>query len=182
MANQEDYIGINMLNILTTKFKLDKNTLTLYDLLKVIIDKHHNILIKKFNSSIDIDDIKYENIICFNNKGLYEYYRRTSLVIDKVNKNKIKVKNAFSIAEDKLLYDIPKTTPEIDLEINDKVCIIGLPINDLKSSKIYHGTPFTQKKEAEYAPYNMYGNWFSERLDESAAYLSSETDSGKIYE
>lgn len=174
MSN-EDYIGINLLNRLISDNKLDKNTVTLESLLKIIIDKTPEILIKKFSDAFsDLNLIKYENIICDKTSGVYEYYRRSSLDI---NGNKIKVKKTFSKGEDKLLYDIPATEPEIELEINDKVCIIGLPIIELKDNhskrvlecngkiceikRINHGTPFRQKKEAEYAPYNIYGNWFT---------------------
>jgi len=173
-----DYIGIHMLNKLISIHHLDKKMLTLEHLLKVIVDNYPNILIKKFNEAFpNVNDIKYENIICYKipgNPNKYKYYRRTSL---DVNGNKIKVKNAFLESEDKLLYNIPQSEPQIELEIDDNICVIGLEVIDLKDNhtkrflecngkiceikRINHGTSFRQKLEAEYAPYNLYGNWFT---------------------
>jgi hypothetical protein len=167
MSYIEDYVGIYLLNKLIINYKLDTKTLTLNELLKVIIQKKSEILIKPLN----IDDIKYENIIYANST----YYRRSSVGI---NGNKIKVKQTFLIAEDKLLYNIPATEPELELELDiNKVKIIGLPIIELKYNqskrilecngkiceikRINHGTPFRQLKESEYAPYNIFGNWFT---------------------
>jgi len=158
MPDIEDNVGIYLLNKLIINYKLDTKTLTLNELLKVIIQNKSEILIKPLN----IDDIKYENIIYANST----YYRRSSVGI---NGNKIKVKQTFLIAEDKLLYNIPATEPELELELDiNKVKIIGLPIIELKYNqskrilecngkiceikRINHGTPFRQLKESEYAP------------------------------
>jgi hypothetical protein len=111
---------------------------------------------KNWDSKFTVNDIKYEHIIYVNDR----FYRK----IGDISGNCIQLKEI--IENNKIWYNPDKvnTMPTLFIDYIERakdIIVLQPPtVKKHKTGILTHGTGYRQRQDAEYAPYNFYGNWF----------------------
>ncbi len=128
------------------------------DILKYISNKELYQIKGKtsWSKEFNFTDIKYEHIVCVNDK----FYRKIKDIPD----NSIELKEI--VENNKIWYNFDKvnTMPSLIINCIDRardIIVLGCKTTTKNTNDlITHGTGYRQLRDASYAPYNFYGNWF----------------------
>jgi hypothetical protein len=117
-------------------------------------------------------DIKYEHIVCVNNV----FYRK----IRDISGNSIELKEIVENNKIWYNYDQVNRMPSLIINCIDRandIIVLGCTTT-IKNHEgiITHGTGYRQLRDASYAPYNFYGNWFVYLDNENAITDGSDPD------
>lgn len=149
---------------------------------------------------IKANDLVWESFVITKDMKCWRPYK---LITSTLSEIIIQCHDTINITEQicYAMYDSKRPIKEIKINKNplcEVLCLLKLPLYNLeyddtadqlecinsicKVNKVYHGTAYTMKEAAEYAPYNYYGNWFTLGLDdnynkggESLAYMSDQS-------
>ena len=179
----DNNIGIYFINKLI-KLKNNQLIITINDILTYFLDPNKDKLYQQkkfnnpFNQTFSIDKINYEHIIVHRSysisssissstitpsNAIYKFYRKDSidLAAHTITMHEIIKNNVCYYTNNPT--DLLNT---ITINYNDddnNICVLSLNTKILKESdiySIYHGTGRRMPSASDYAPYNLYGNWF----------------------